>query len=417
MYTPPDEQAVEELIAELQLWRAGLRPHAAEQLGARIDAARPGAERLGLAGFLASLARPHEAPDISHAFLDLDAEEPQRRASYERWREAAERALPSLWSWISAVRSRGDWATWWCRDLEPAPPADTVAQMRVAAPPLAPIGPLAARWAEEAGVKDGAAEHQWRWLALGRGLCAPMPDLADLLRALVRRLREYGLLSPGHRVQVIRRPNRPSMVMPVRAPGESVLFLPTATSPLSIQYTLHELVHLAEHALRPPAAPLIERWRFDIVRSEGLALLFERLCQDPRWLEGLGFLAGDARRLARFFREEEAFTRGIIAADVALDERVGAARSLEEALGAAAGIARRLEIEWSPAIMLFRLPGVMSWRAYVAAWPWRDAALASLERRFGPAWPEAPAAWATLRAALASVGSASGMLSALEAAA
>lgn len=403
-------QDVEELIAELQQARAGLRPWEAERLRARISELSDDLEQLGLAGFLAELLADSDVPDVSSAYIDLEADEPGREASHARWREAARRRLPELWDWLRRRAATGPWATWWCQEVGLAPPEETLALLAASTARPRSLRPIAQKWAEAGGIENATAEHNWRWLALGRGLRVSVPSFQEVLSALVRRFRELELLPVNHRVQLIRRPNTPSMVLPIRVPGHSILSVPSAVSPLTAQYLQHELAHLAEHALRPPEAGLLERWRFDPVRSEGWALFFERLLQAPRWLELLGFGPEQALVLAEFFREEEEFSQGLIAADLAMDQRLPELGSAEEALRYAEALAELLGISWAPEIMLFRLPRMMHWRSYIAGWAWRDAAWDTLARRFGEDWMHEPSAWAVVRQALGGVGSAAGAL-------
>lgn len=402
--------AVEELIAELQQARAGLRPWEAERLHAQVSALNEEAGRLGLGGFLAELLADSDVPDVSSAFIDLEADEPGRRLSHARWREAARQRLPDLWDWVRRRVEGGAWTTWWCQGVGLMPPEETVELLATVTAPLRPLRPIAEKWGAQAALEEGTAEHNWRWLALGRGLSVPVPAFPELLSALVHRFRQLRLLPTHHRVQLIRRPNTPSMVLPIRVPGHSVLSVPSAVSPLTVQYLQHELAHLAEHALRPPEAGLLERWRFDPVRSEGWALFFERLLQAPRWLEELGFSPEQAQLLAGFFRDEEAFSQGLIAADLAMDQRLPELGSAQEAVRYAQALAEQLGIAWAPEIMLFRLPRMMHWRSYIAGWAWRDAAWETLARRFGHDWMYEPGAWAAVSGALGNVGSAAGAL-------
>jgi hypothetical protein len=413
-----DDRVVADLVADLQEARAGLRPWPNDRFRARVGVLRGDLDRCGMAGFVAELIEGTSAPDISAAAINLNGDEPLRLATYWRWREAANRHLPALWTWLGAAGARGEGApTWWCRDIKLALHEETIELLRDATAPLRPIGRIARAWGRAIHLADPTAEHNWRWLALGRALDVSVPPFPKLMDGLVAMFRERGLVPPEHRVQVIRRPRMPSLVVPVRVPGRSILSVPVPapSTPLSPQYFQHELAHLAEHALRPADAPLYERWRFDPVRSEGWALLFERVLRlHPRWLVDVGFSREDAKRLATFYREEDEFTEGLIAADLALDTRLRTLSTIDDARRAAIEIAAELEIDWAPEIMLFRQPALLNWRSYVAAWAWRDAMLALLERRFGPEWVEDATAWSAIRASLGTVGSASTALRALE---
>jgi hypothetical protein len=403
---------VEELVADLQQARAGVRPWPADRFAARGAALAPALAASDMAGFVAELVDGCDVPDIAAAAVDLDADEPGRRTTHRAWRALAYRRLPTLWAWLCRRRATSrPWATWWADDVALPLADDTRARLRDVAAPLPPAGALGAiarRWAAGTGLAEPTAEHNWRWLALGRGLDIAVPAFPALLAALVQTFRDRELLPPGHRVQIIRRPRTPSLVVPIRVPGHSLLSVPepSPATPLAVQYFQHELGHLAEHALRPADAPLRDRWAFDPVRSEGIALLFELVLRDPRWLVGLGFGARDAERLAGFLVDDEAFTRGLLAADLALDHQLPGHARVEDARAAAAAIAAQLGLAWAAEIMLFRLPAMLDWRSYLAGWAWRDAANAILVHRHGARWPDARAAWRTLRATLQTVGSA-----------
>jgi len=319
--------------------------------------------------------------------------------------------------------------------------------------PVRDLSEIAAAWARPAGLHGSAtAEYNWRWLLLGKGVLGPsegvpggvpgegpLPQLNELITLLVGQARRRGLLPPAHQVKVLRRPNTPSMVMPVRLPGSSLLSLPTAVTPVTVQYLQHELAHLAEHALRPSDAPLVERWTFDPLRSEGWALLLERLAGSTAFLARLGIDEETAAVLARFHAEEERFSRGLMAADLALDADLAGCRTSAEALDAASAVAARTGLEWAPELLLLRQTRVLHWRSYLAGYAWRDTVRAELDARFGTGtgtgdstgtgtgdgnshgnggdgWADRDEAWALLRSALARTGpagSAAGFLDAL----
>ncbi len=118
-----------------------------------------------------------------------------------------------------------------------------------------------AQWRAEA--RD-LTTQVWDWLAARR----PGPALVEQPHGLPA---ARTLPARPHRGRRRARPtpNSPSMVQAVRLPGLSLLSIPTDVTPVTVQYLQHELAHLAEHALRPPGAPLAQRWSFDPVRSEG----------------------------------------------------------------------------------------------------------------------------------------------------
>lgn len=404
---PPvqDERPVEDLIADLQLARAGLNPADAASLNSRSRDLQDAARRLGVSGLVEELLADEKTPDVSAHFMDLEADETGRQRSYARWRAAARERLPELWAWIRQRQTGDEGVAWWRRSAGLQPPEQTLELLGRITARVRPVRHIAERWALQAGLSEGTREHNWRWLALGRGLQVPVPPLDHLLPKVSGRFRQLGFLPPEHRIQLIRRPNTPSMVLPVRVPGRSILSLPAATSPLTIQYLQHELAHLAEQALRPPTASLADRWRFDPVRSEGFAFLFESTAHDPEWLEQFDFERADAAAISGFYREEEEFTLGLMAADIAMDAALSTFSNVREALECAERLSHGLGIDWAPELMLFRLPRAMQWRAYIAARRWRDKAASALSGRFGSGWKREPEAWRLLQEVFGTVGS------------
>ncbi|MCX5613443.1 hypothetical protein OHB39_38980 [Streptomyces sp. NBC_00047] len=234
----------------------------------------------------------------------------------------------------------------------------------------------------------------------------PLPRLNQLITSLVEHFRDRSLLPSTHKVRLLRRPNSPSMVQAVRLPCFSLLSIPTAVTPVTVQYLQHELAHLAEHALRRPGAPLAQRWSFDPVRSEGWALLLEYLVRSPAVLRELGIEPATAKTVARFLAQEEYFSRGMMAVDAALDTALDGVATPAAALARAVELSAPTGLHCASEILLLRQIRMVQWRGYLAGYAWRDAVLSVLTTRFGPGWPVSADAWALLREALSSTGSA-----------
>ncbi|MGP3683518.1 hypothetical protein ACTVZO_02200 [Streptomyces sp. IBSNAI002] len=411
------EPLLEGLLADLQLELAGLPGSGRSPAAGRAGALAADAARLGLGAYLGELLGTGPPVPGTRTLLDLEADEEGRRRSHTRWCAEARDLTVQVWDWLADRRAEAaPGRPWWSTRMAfplPAGSLHALAAATAAPAPLAPLAPLAREWARTAGVADGTAEHNWRWLMLGKGLLppgTPLPGLNELITGLVERLRDRSLLPAEHRVKVLRRPNSPSMVQAVRLPGLSLLSIPTAVTPVTVQYLQHELGHLVEHALRPPGAPLAERWSFDPVRSEGWALLLEHLVRSPAVLRELGMEPSTAGTVARFLAQEERFSRGLMAVDAALDTALDGVTTPAAALARAAELAAPTGLHWAPELLLLRQVRIVQWRAYLAGYAWRDAALATLTSRFGPGWPASADAWALLRAALAATGSAGDFL-------
>ncbi|MGN9820032.1 hypothetical protein ACTMUQ_32430 [Streptomyces sp. SD11] len=417
----PTPDPIEDLLADLQLERAGLPGRDPVPAARRARQVSGELADLGLSRFVAELlgesaSVPAPAP---MAVLDLEADEDGRRISYETWCAEARELTGEVWRWLSERRRAagtshgGDELPWWCGESAFPLPTDSVRRLAEVTAPVPDLSETAEAWARPTGLSGRAtAEYNWRWLLLGKGLYGrrggTLPPLNELITRLVGEARRHGLLPPGHRVRVLRRPNTPSMVMPVRLPGSSLLSLPTAVTPVTVQYLQHELAHLAEHALRPAGAPLAERWAFDPLRSEGWALLLEQLAGSTAFLARLGIDAEAAAALARFFAEEEHFSRGLMAADLALDTDLADCRTSAEALEAASAVASRTGLRWAPELLLLRQTRVLHWRSYLAGYAWRDTVRAELVARFGVDWAQRAEAWVLLRDALTRTGPVAG---------
>ncbi|MGW2283851.1 hypothetical protein [Streptomyces phaeochromogenes] len=425
---------VEDLLADLQLERAGLPGRDPVPAARRARQAAGELAGLGLSRFVAELLGGTAPVPAPSSVLDLEADEDGRRASYEVWCAEARELTDEVWRWLAERRRAAGELPWWCGESALPLPHDSVRRLAEVTAPVRDLSEIAAAWARPAGLRGSAtAEYNWRWLLLGKGVLGPslpsgafsgeLPPLNELITLLVGQARRRGLLPPAHKVKVLRRPNTPSMVMPVRLPGSSLLSLPTAVTPVTVQYLQHELAHLAEHALRPADAPLVERWTFDPLRSEGWALLLEHLAGSTAFLARLGIDEETAAVLARFYAEEERFSRGLMAADLALDTDLAGCRTSAEALEAASAVGAATGLEWAPELLLLRQTRVLHWRSYLAGYAWRDTVRAELDARFGNShshggdgWADRDEAWALLRSALARTGpagSAAGFLDAL----
>lgn len=415
------EDQVEALLADLQLERSGLAPREPGPTADRVVRLGGTLAALGLTGFVAELrGRTPPVPGV-RSVLDLEADEDGRRASY-RVRHAEARAVADdIWVWLRQRRdSAPPESLWWAGESTLPLPADSVRTMAAATAPVGDLTHLTGAWAESCGLRRHTAEYNWRWLMLGKGLPLPgnkpLPRLNPLINGLVEQARGHGLLPRSHLVRIIRRPNTPSMVMPVRLPGLSLLSVPTAVTPVTVQYLQHEIAHLTEHGLRPARAALLDRWAFDPLRSEGWALLLEHLVSKPEVLAGLGLADDTADAVCRFLRQEERFSRGMMAVDLALDRDLENCASLNQALEAAAAHGARTGLGWAPELLLLRQISILNWRSYVAGYAWRDAVLDELTGRFGTHWYRRDEPWAALLSALADTGSAADFLHALRAA-
>ncbi|MFE7035781.1 hypothetical protein ACFU9Y_36295 [Streptomyces sp. NPDC057621] len=430
---------IDDLLADLQLERAGLPGRGPVPAAERARQAADELAELGLSRFVAELLGESAPVPAPRAVLDLEADDEGRRASYETWCAEARELTGEVWRWLTERRRAAgasrdlDELPWWCGESAFPLPRDSVRRLAAATAPVPDLSETAEAWARSAGLRGRAtAEYNWRWLLLGKGLRVKgpagssggepppaLPPLNELITRLVGEARRHGLLPPGHRVRVLRRPNTPSMVMPVRLPGSSLLSLPTAVTPVTVQYLQHELAHLAEHASRPAGAPPADRWTFDPLRSEGWALLLEQLAGSTAFLARLGIDEETAAVLARFLAEEEHFSRGLMAADLALDADLAGCRTAAEALEAASAVAAGTGLRWAPELLLLRQTRVLHWRSYVAGYAWRDTVRLALVARFGDHWAEREEAWALLRDALGRTGpvagSAAGFLTALTA--
>lgn len=410
------QQLIEELLADLQRTRCGLPAEQLRPLAERAAELALPLEEAGLRAFVAELLGGTTPVPATETLLDLSADEPGRQASYLRWRAEAGRRVEDVWRWGQARRLTAGASTWWAADSAlPLPVTSVRALAEVTEPPVN-LAPLVESWGLGSGLERPQEEYNWRALLLGKGLpvaAGDCPALNDLLSALVARARRHGLLPTTHRVRVVWRPNTPSMVIPVRLPGLSVLSLPTGTTPVTVQYLQHEIAHLTEQAARPATTPLNRRWAFDPLRSEGWALLCEHLVASPQALVELGFTEEYAAAVTAFLAEEECFSRGLMAADLALDAAWPHCRDEAELLAAAESIIARTGLLWAPEVLVMRQTGMLNWRAYLAGYAWRDAALAVLRLRFGSDWTQDEAAWAVLGRALRSTGSATDFLAAV----
>ncbi len=402
---------VEKLLAEIQEALVGARPMPDDRFSSRIRSLEQDVERLDVSALIADLVGEPKHPDVSSGFLDLTLDEPGREASLRTWEELGRERIDALFLWM---KEHATTTAWWSRGIPLPLHADTLSRLRSVAPEVVPIGAIADGWAKNGAATTPRREHVWRWLALGHGVGVTMPPLGQIIERLVARLRAFDLLPLAHQVQVMRLPRRSSMVVPVRVPGRSILTLPTSTpTPLTLQYVVHELGHLAENALRPARASLRDRWSFDPVRSEGIALLFElALRTTPGWIEALGPSADDAAHIRRFLVEEERFTSSLIAATVRLGDRMPFA-SIDDGLEAARTLATALDVEWSPHLMLFRLPNLAYWRAIAVGSSWAESAASTLRERFGDRWANDPRAWSRVRDAIATIAPAGETLSLL----
>ncbi|MET7622243.1 hypothetical protein [Streptomyces sp. NPDC005408] len=411
---------IEDLLADLQLEGAGLAgcdPEPAVQRARRLD---DEIAFLGLTRLVADLTGAAAPPQAS-AVLALEGDENARLAAYERQRAGAGELVEATWQWLSARRRAAeDGRYWWAEGrLRPLPPC-SLRQLAEVSEPVPDLASIAESWARAAGLRDGAAEHNWRWLMLGEQLCQPaapavhrLPRLNELLASLVAEARGHGLLPPTHKVKLIRRPGTVPRATPVRMPGYSLLTAPTRVTPATVRQLQRHIAALTEHALRPKHAPLAERWTLDPLRSAGWALLLVHRVHSPELLVRLGLEEHTAVTAARFLAEHERFCRGLSAVDLALDAALRDCRSAEGALDAAADVATRTGLRMAPELLLLRQPRILHRRSHLAAGAWYESVLGALTDRFGSGWAQRDEAWALLLQALTSSDTATGFLGAL----
>jgi hypothetical protein len=200
--------------------------------------------------------------------------------------------------------------------LTPSSPSPSPASDDLAEPEARPDGPvpghpvdeLVVRWAGLLGVDPARFVDDRRAFIEGRlGLGSALRP-GDVLRAVLPFLQRRGLLiTPLHRVVLVHGGLVGSHTVPVRLPGESLVVVPGDAGPLCAQYVLHEIGHVTEHA-GWRRGPLPERFAFDAHRSEGIALLFERLARHDTWWADLGLSDLVDARVVEHLRIENEWT-------------------------------------------------------------------------------------------------------------
>ncbi|MFC7310205.1 hypothetical protein ACFQVC_39090 [Streptomyces monticola] len=401
---------VEDLLADLQLQRAGLTGRSSDPAADRAAELADETAFLGLSPLVADLLGTSSPAPRTTSALSHRADEDDRRASYETWRAEARTLLPELWQWLNARRRSDQGRMWWCRSGARPVPETSARLLAETSAPVRDLAPLAESWARPCGVREPTAEHNWRWLLLGTGLQAPLPRPYELITKLVDEARGHGLLPPAHKVKVIRRAHAEPSAVPVRLPGFSLLTVPTAVAPATIPRLQHEIARIAEHAVRPPRARLADRWSFDPVRSEGWGLLLAGLVTAPGPLVRLGLPEQTAAAVTAFLAEEEHATRSLLAADLALAADLGACNSTADALVAAASTTARTGLQAAPELMLLRQTRILDSRARLAGYAWRDEVTTELTARFGTSWSHRTEAWQLLVEALSGTGTAADFL-------
>ncbi|MFG2503295.1 hypothetical protein ACGFSB_34420 [Streptomyces sp. NPDC048441] len=430
---------IEELVADLQLGRRGLAGRDPEPAPQRAVRLTDEVAFLGLSRLVTELAGGGGPPAPAlRTTPDLGADEDGRRDAYERQRAEARERVGEVWQWLAQRRrQRGDGPDrderWRCSGpVLPPLPGTPVQRIDITAP-VVDLAPLAQSWARAAGLGDGTREHNWRLLRTGKGRKAdvlsadnkhvvsaangfPLPRFGEVLLGLVGQIRARGLLPPAHKVRLISRPGVRTEVTPVRLPGLSLLSVDTGVTPLSYGQLQHAIGHIAEYAARPSGLCLAERWSLCGLRSEGWALLIGQLVQAPAFLVETGLDEHSAQAVAGFLADEERFSRGLMAADLALDAELAECRGVADALDAAGAVAARTGLERAPELMLLRQTRLASARHRLAGHAWCDAALAELDAGFGTGWADRDGAWELLRETLRETDTATGFLRALRAA-
>lgn len=408
---------IEDLLADLQLQQYGLPACDPEPAALRAERHEDEIAFLGLSRLVCDLITAAPTPATA---LDLHDDEDVRRAAYEAWRGEAHDLVEPVWEWLAPRRRRAaEGRPWWCTGRPRALAADTLDRIAGATEPVPDLAAQTETWARTARVHDATAEHNWRWLLQGQGLCAAsapqghrLPRLNDLLGALVAEARGHGLLPSSHKVKLVRRPGAPRAT-PVRLPGYSLLSVPTRITPTTVAQLQRHIAALSEHALRPRQAPLAERWSLDPLRSAGWGLLLGQRVHSPGLLVRIGFEEHTAVTLAPFLAEHQRFVRGLAAVDLALDAALAGCRSASEAMAAAEATAARTGLRMAPELLLLRQPRVLGRRCLLAAHAWHENAEATLAIRWGVGWPAREEAWSVLLRAVTTAGTAGGFLAAL----
>ncbi|MEV2255277.1 hypothetical protein AB0I94_32720 [Streptomyces sp. NPDC050147] len=422
---------VEELLADLQLGRWGLAGHDPEPAAQRAARLSEEVAFLGLSRLVTELA-PGGGPAAPALRTppELSSGLQGRRAAYDRQCAEARERVGEIWQWLARRRhqpgtSPGPAERGRCSGPVLPPPPHTPQQRIDITAPVVDVAPIAQSWARAAGLHEGTRAHNWRLLRTGRGLPADawaadskgaLPRFGEVLLGLVAQIRERGLLPPAHKVRLVSRPGARAEVTPVRLPGLSLLSVDTGLTPLSYGHLQHAIGHLTEYAARPAGLCLAQRWSLCGLRSEGWALLIGQLIQTPAALVQTGLDEHTAQALARFLAQEEQFSRGLMAADLALDAELATCRGVADALDAARALTAATGLEQSAELMLLRQTRIASTRHRLAGHAWCDAALAELDAAFGAGWAGQDKAWELLSAALRETDTATGFLRALRAA-
>ncbi|PJM98885.1 hypothetical protein CG740_32850 [Streptomyces sp. CB01201] len=309
-------------------------------------------------------------------------------------------------------RRTGD--PWWERGRPFPLTADTRAWLLRCGGPVAPVDGLLRRWSEAGPDEDVTTPEFRTTLREGRhGPAVALPSVDTLLRTLVGRLRQAGLLPPEHRVTLVRKVWTSAVAVPVRVPGRSVLVLSSTPAVPALAHLLHELAHVSEHALRAPELALEVRWCFDPVRSEGWALLLESLATDPLWLASLDLSHPFTEAVRVTATYTELLDRQMFRAAAALDDELPPDATSADALTLTHDLIARLGIARVPQALLQDASDGLQVRAYLAGFAWRDEALSCLTGRWGSRWWAEPAAWAAVRDVLRGDGDARSAVAAL----
>ncbi|MEV4428072.1 hypothetical protein AB0K23_22365 [Streptomyces sp. NPDC049602] len=360
----------------------------------------------------------HLAPDGRGAppppLLALDtsptADPAVRRAAVDRRLAAMDAG--ELAAGFLERRRTGD--PWWERGRPFPLTSGTRSRLLRCGGPVEPVDGLLRRWSGAGRDEDVTTPAFRTALREGRhGGAVALPPADTLLRILVTRLRQAGLLPPEHRVTLVRKVWTSAVAVPVRVPGRSVLVLSTTPAVPALAHLLHELAHVAEHALRAPDSTLESRWRFDPVRSEGWALLLESLATDPEWLAALGLPPSYTEAVRTTATYTELLDRQMFRAAAALDDELPPDATPAETLALARDLTARLRVDRTPQALLQDAADGLQPRAYLAGFAWRDEALQCLRDGWGPRWWADPTAWTAVTAGLRGDGDARAALDAL----
>jgi len=204
-------------------------------------------------------------------------------------------------------------------------------------------------------------------------------------------------------VDVERRPAKSprAFCAPVRVPGEIYLVVPPVGGRDDYVALLHEAGHTQHYAHVDPALPFEFRCLGDNSVTEAFAFLFDRLVEEPGWLDArLGVRDADGALTAHARAERLIYLRRYgakLAYELALHgEPAASLEGLPDHY--AAQLSGALRITWPRETWLTDVdPGFYA-ANYLRAWALETRLRSMLRDRFGETWFAEPAAGDVLRA-------------------